>query len=152
MLRVVDEFYYSEGFYEHLNNNFIALTPKKKVAKEIRDFPPINPLSSVCKIISKLMVVCLKAVMKGIISPPQRAFIKGQQILDGVLIASECIKDRMISSISGVLSKLDLEKAYDYVNWRFLDYLLMRMGFGVWAQMEKLNIFLYKLILFLCVD
>ena len=29
----------------------------------------------------------------------------------------------------GVISKLDLEKAYDHVNWRFMDYILLRMGF-----------------------
>lgn len=30
----------------------------------------------------------------------------------------------------GVLSKLDLEKAYDHVNWEFLDFIKLKMGFG----------------------
>lgn len=29
-----------------------------------------------------------------------------------------------------MICKFDLEKAYDYVNWNFLDYILDRMGFG----------------------
>jgi hypothetical protein len=39
-----------------------------------------------------------------------------------------------------VLCKLDLEKAYDHVNWEFLIYLLKRCGFG---GMEKLDSTLY---------
>jgi hypothetical protein len=29
-----------------------------------------------------------------------------------------------------LLCKLDLEKAYDHINWAFLLYLLQRCGFG----------------------
>lgn len=131
LMKVLDEFYYSKEFYEHLNNNFITLIPKKRVAKELKDFRSISLLSSVYKIISKILSIRLKLVMKKFISPPQGAFIKGRQILDGVLIANECIKDRRGFGRSGVICKLDLEKAYDHVNWRFLEYFLLRMGYGV---------------------
>lgn len=50
--------------------------------------------------------------------------------MDEVLIVNECIKDRRGSGRSGVIWKLDLEKAYSHVNWRFLEYILLRMGFG----------------------
>jgi hypothetical protein len=36
----------------------------------------------------------------------------------------------MRSKVPGVLCKLDLEKAYDRVNWDFVLYLLQRCGFG----------------------
>lgn len=38
----------------------------------------------------------------------------------------------------GVLCKLDMEKAYDNVNWRFVDYMFWRLSFGEkWKRWMK---------------
>jgi hypothetical protein len=58
--------------------------------------------------------------------------------LDSALFADECLDSQIRSGESGLLCKLDLEKAYDHVNWGFLLYLLQRCGFGeklrAWIQ------------------
>lgn len=53
-----------------------------------------------------------------------------RQILDGVLIANECIHSRHKDEIPGIICKVDLEKAYDRVDWNFLNYMMCRMGSG----------------------
>ena len=73
----------------------------------------------------------MKKVLPKIISMAQGAFVYGRQILDGVLIANECIHSRKKEKRPGLICKLDLEKAYDRVDWDFLQYLMRRMGFGV---------------------
>jgi hypothetical protein len=129
VLAVCNEFHEHCQFERSLNATFVSLIPKKHGADQIKDFRPISLVGGMYKIIAKLLANRLGVVLGKIVSPSKNAFVKGRQILDSVLIANECLDCRLKSNTPGVICKLDLEKAYDHVNWDFLSYLLRRCGF-----------------------
>ena len=55
----------------------------------------------------------LKRVVGQVISLAQNTFVEGRQILDATLIANEVIDALKRRKESGLLCKLDIEKAYD---------------------------------------
>jgi hypothetical protein len=64
-----------------------------------------------------------------VINPSQTAFILGRNIMKGVVILHETIHDIHRKKMSSVILKLDFEKAYDKVNWDFLQQTLRIKGF-----------------------
>lgn len=50
--------------------------------------------------------------------------------MDSSLLANKCIDARQNQGKGGVVCKIDMKKAYDHVNWFFLDSVLHQMGCG----------------------
>ena len=117
------------------NETYICLIPKKGISSKVKDFRPISLVTSLYKIIAKVLSSRLKEVLPETIGESQGAFVAGRQILDTVLVANEVVEDYRKGGRSGVVFKIDFEKAYDFVEWGFLDFVLEKKGFGfIWRK------------------
>ena len=124
------EFHSNRIINQNTNVTFIAFVPKKSESTKISDFRPISLVTSLYKIIVKVSPGRLRRVLNETIYLSQRAFVEGRQILDVVLITNEMVDEKRRSGEEGVVLKIDFEKAYDHVDWGFLDHVLERKGFS----------------------
>jgi ribonuclease HI len=122
-----------------LKQTNIALIPKTKNPVSVTDFRPISLCNVMYKMISKILANRLKRILPHIISPVQSAFIPGRLITDNVLVAYETLHtmhSRMKGKKGYMAVKLDMSKAYDRVEWRFLETVMHRLGFDpCWVQL-----------------
>ena len=60
-------------------------------------------------------------IVDRVVRPSQTTFMQGRNILDGVVILHETVHEMHRKNMSGVVFKIDFEKAYDKVKWSFLN-------------------------------
>jgi hypothetical protein len=89
--------------------------------QKLTDFRPISLVISLYKILAKVLANGLRQVVGSVVSEVQSAFVKERQILDGILVANEVVDDARRNQKELILFKVDFEKAYDFVDWRYLD-------------------------------
>ncbi|XP_074283485.1 uncharacterized protein LOC141608034 [Silene latifolia] len=85
---------------------------------------------SIYKGIAKVLCNILRKVLLDIISFSQGAFVKGRNIVENVLICQDLVRLYNRKSPSPkCLIKIDLRKAYDSVEWKFLEQMLHALKF-----------------------
>ena len=132
------EFHEHGKFVRSINATFLVLIPKKQNVEDLKDLRPISLVGGLYKILAKVLANRIKRVLGKVISSVQSAFVEGRQILDAVLIANEAVDTIIRRKESGIVCKLDIEKAYDHLSWEFLFQVLDKMGFGKrWVNWVK---------------
>lgn len=113
-----------------LNFGVITFIPKVQEANIIQQYRPICLLNVSFKIFTKVITNRLNSIADKVISPTQSAFTRGRNILEGVVILHGSIHEIQRKKLSGVIVKIDFEKAYDKVKWPFLLQALRMKGFS----------------------
>lgn len=133
------EFLNKGTFDPSFNSTFIVLIPKVQDFVSVGDFRPISLCNVIYKLVAKVLANCLKKVLPIIISPNQSAFVPGKLITDNIIVAYEALhimNTRMRGKKGYMAVKLDTSKAYNRVEWAFLEKMMRKMGFAEqWIKM-----------------
>jgi hypothetical protein len=106
------------------------------------EFRAISLLGCLYKIIAKVLAARLSKVMDSVVASTQSAFVKGRNLVDGVMVVNEVIDLAKKSGKASLVLKMDFEKAYDSVDWGFHEYMMRRFGFGArWIDWMKACVF-----------
>ncbi|KAL0546700.1 hypothetical protein IC582_016612 [Cucumis melo] len=104
-----------------VNATAITLIPKHNGAERLEDFRPISCCNVLYKCISKILADRLRVWLPSFISSNQSAFILGRSIIENILLCQELVGGYHLNSGKPRCTlKVDLQKAYDSVNWDFL--------------------------------
>ena len=117
---------------KEFNYTYVTLIPKVKNPEFFFEFRPISLCNVIYKLISKVLANRLKPLLPSIVSENQSAFQAGRVITNNILMTFETLhymKTQQNGSIGFMALKLDMSKAYDRVEWSFLECLLRKMGF-----------------------
>ncbi|GKU94254.1 hypothetical protein SLEP1_g7776 [Rubroshorea leprosula] len=113
------------------SQSLIALIPKIPNSEMVSQFRPIGLCNVVYKIVTKLIVLRLKNKIGNLISPFQASFISGRSGMDNVLILREMVHSfsKRKGRVGDMIVKLDLDKAYDRLEWGFIREALLFFNF-----------------------
>ncbi|GKC16251.1 putative RNA-directed DNA polymerase [Tanacetum coccineum] len=115
---------------KELNHTIIALISKVKAPMRVNDYRPISCCNVLFKCISKIIANRIKYCLKFIVSPNQSAFVPGRSITDNILLTQELMHNYHLDrGIPRCAFKVDIQKAYDTVDWSFLRMILHGFGF-----------------------
>ena len=123
----------------NFNHAFISLIPKIKNPEKAKDFRLISLCNVLYKIIAKTIANHFKKLLPKLVSETQSAYMSNRLISDNILVAFETLhhlKSKRRGKSEFMVLKLDMSKAYDRVEWIFLEKIIEKLGFnGKWISL-----------------
>ncbi|GJV81463.1 RNA-directed DNA polymerase, eukaryota, reverse transcriptase zinc-binding domain protein [Tanacetum coccineum] len=130
MCNAVRDFFSNGKLLKEVNSTVISLVPKVASPSKVSDYRPIACCNVVYKVISKVICNRLKGVLGLLVDDNQSAFIPSRQISDNIMLSQELMRNyHRNRGPAKCAFKIDIEKAYDTVEWDFLSCCLKHFGF-----------------------
>ncbi|CAN1246044.1 LINE-1 retrotransposable element ORF2 protein [Linum grandiflorum] len=137
----VQAFFHSNRMLRSINHTWLTLIPKIPGADSMTQVRPIGLCQMLYKIISKLLATRLAVVLPSLISNTQNGFVPNRAISENVIVAHEVmhyLKRKTTGKKHFMAVKLDMEKAYDRIEWEYLFSIMRKLGFSshwiVWIR------------------
>ena len=109
----------------------LSIIPKKdKDIRYLKNWRPLSLLNTDYKILTKVLANRLQQVLDEIVSHDQTGYIKNRFIGENIRTIADIIEYTNHNEKSGLIVLLDFEKAFDTINWNFLQNTLCAFHFG----------------------
>jgi hypothetical protein len=96
----------------------------------MKNWRPISLLNIDYKILSGVIANRFKNILDPLISKCQKGFVKGRYIGECTRIVSDLIHHLKKNKKTGILLMIDFEKAFDSLEWGFIEKTLKHFNFG----------------------
>lgn len=131
LLEMVIDFFKGGYLPSDVTDTKLILIPKVDHARSMGDFRPISIRNSLAKLISKMLASRLASILPTVVDEEQVGFVHERNISNDIVMAQELIRDLNRKSLGGnICIKLDMAKAYDRLEWRFLLHAWKAFGFS----------------------
>nr|GEX00064.1 hypothetical protein [Tanacetum cinerariifolium] len=128
--KAVRDFFSNGKLLKEINATVFSLVPKVAAPSKVSDYRPIACCNVVYKIISKVICNRLKGVLGFLVDDNQSAFIPSRQISGNIMLSQELMRYyHRNRGPAKCAFKIDIENAYDSVEWIFLSNTLKHFGF-----------------------
>ena len=106
----------------YLNRTLITLIPKCLNPESLGNYRPISLCNSIDKVVSKIIVAQIRPKLPKLVSPLETGFVSGRNGVDNAIIVQELVHSMSkMKGRSGIMTiKINLEKAYDHLEWSFI--------------------------------
>ena len=95
---------------------------------------PITLLNVDYKILSKAIALRIEKVLPRLINCNQTGFMKGRYIGQNIRLINDIMEQTKLQNIPGILLLLDFRKAFDTVEWDFIQQTLNLFNFGTFLK------------------
>ncbi|KAK8934810.1 hypothetical protein KSP39_PZI014724 [Platanthera zijinensis] len=116
---------------EKWKDTLVVLIPKCSSPSSLDHFRPISLCSTIYKVTANILANRMKPLLKRLISEDLAAFVPGRLIADNCMLAQELVhRLHTTESNTGYMAiKIDLEKAFDRMQWSFVKRALLAFNF-----------------------
>lgn len=130
MITAVQEFFHTGKMFKPINCIAVTLLPKTASPTTVKDFRPIACCTVLYKVICKVLARRIQKVIASIVCKAQAGFIPARKISDNVILTHELVQAYARKHVSPrCMLKIDLQKAYDSVEWVYMRQVLEYLKF-----------------------